>query len=155
MHLTARGEYALRAMLALAETYPALTTVDTLVTAQELPRKFLEAILADLRRGALLFSQRGPEGGHRLVRPPEEITIADVIRAVEGPLAEIRGVRPDYVSYTGAAEHLQTVWLALRASLRSVLENVTLAQVLAGDLPEHVRALASLPQEQRSGDAER
>ena len=97
--------------------------------------RFLGAILADLRRSGIVASQRGAEGGYRLARDPEEITIADVIRALDGPLAEVRGYRPEVTSYEGAAENLQQVWVAVRASLRSVLEKVSLADVIAGNLP--------------------
>ncbi len=145
VQISARGDYAVRAMLALAAADPKLTTVEALADAQNLPRKFLETILLELRRGGLVVSQRGAEGGYHLARPASDVSVADVIRAVEGPLAEVRGVRPESTSYTGAAEHLQTVWIALRASLRSVLEAVSLADVLSGQVPEHVRALADDP----------
>jgi Rrf2 family protein len=110
------------------------------------PVKFLENILGDLRQAGLVRSQRGVEGGYWLARPASEITLADVIRAVEGPLANVRGVRPDSVTYQGAAEPLRDVWIAVRASLRSVLEAVTLADVASGELPDVVRELVADPE---------
>jgi Rrf2 family protein len=116
-----------------------------LAEAQGLPAKFLEGILAELRRSSIVTSARGSEGGYRLARPADEITIADVMRAIDGPLAEIRGERPEQTSYEGAAIHLQEVWIAVRASLRSVLEATTLADVASGELPDNVRAMAKDP----------
>ncbi|MGH8987044.1 MAG: RrF2 family transcriptional regulator, partial [Acidimicrobiales bacterium] len=114
-----------------------------LAVAQGLPAKFLESILNDLRRAGLLRSQRGAEGGYRLARPPAEITCAEVIRVLDGPLAEVRGLRPEAARYEGSAEHLQEVWVAVRASLREVLERVTLDQVVRGVLPAHVKHLTA------------
>lgn len=145
MEISATVDYAVRALLALAETAPGRLTGEVLAARQNLPRKFLEAILADLRRAGLVRSHRGAEGGYELGRPPEEISIADVLRAVHGPLAEVRGLRPEDVRYEGVAEHLPVVWVALRASLRRVLEETSLADVLSGDLPAHVRSLAESP----------
>jgi len=99
-----------------------------------------------MRRAGLLTSQRGPDGGYRLARPAQEITVADVIRPLDGPLAEIRGLRPEAANYAGAAEHLQAVWVAVRASLRSVLDEVTIAGIVSGDLPVQVLALTSDPE---------
>jgi Rrf2 family protein len=118
---------------------------ERIAQAQEVPPKFLENILGDLRQGGLVRSQRGAEGGYWLARPASEITLADVIRAVEGPLANVRGVRPDSVTFPGAAEPLREVWIAVRASLRAVLEAVTLADVAAGTLPAVVRGLVADP----------
>jgi Rrf2 family protein len=106
---------------------------------------FLENIMGELRRAGIVISQRGAEGGYRLARPPSEIAVADVIRALEGPLAEVRGLRPEALSYDGPAHHLQDVWVAVRASLRSVLETVTLAHVVEGKFPPAVRKLTSDP----------
>ena len=108
---------------------------------QKLPRKFAESILSDLRRAGIVRSQRGAHGGYALARPAEEITLGAVFRAVDGPLAEVRGIRPDQTSYLGVAEHLPDVWVAVRASLRRVLDETTLAHVLSGRLPAHVRRL--------------
>jgi Rrf2 family protein len=146
VQISARADYAVRALLVLASHDPATTKSDVLAEAQQLPKKFLEAILADCRRGGLLLSQRGADGGYRLARPPSEIAIGDVIRAVDGPLAGVRGARPETAGYAGEAQHLQTVWVAVRASVRSVLDEVTLADVLAGELPEHVVALSTGPE---------
>jgi Rrf2 family protein len=105
----------------------------------------LGAILADLRRAGLVASQRGAEGGYRLARPSSEIYLAEVIRALDGPLAEVRGFRPEATSYDGAAEHLQQIWVAVRASLREVLEQVNLDDVVSGNLPPSVVKLTSDP----------
>ena len=146
VHVTARGDYAVRAMLELAAApEDRRTTSEHLAEAQRLPRKFLEAILADLRRAGLVQSQRGVDGGYRLARPAWSITIADVLRAVEGPLTGVKGERPEDMEYDGAAAALQTVWIAVRSSIRSVLESVTLSQVVAGELPEVVKRLSGAP----------
>ena len=137
-------DYALRAMAELAAA-GAPRTVDQLAAAQRIPSKYLENILGELRRGGLLRSQRGPEGGHRLARPPSEISIADVIRALDGELANVRGNRPEHLAYVGAAAALQEVWIALRASERTILEGVTLAHVVSAKLPEPVAALVADP----------
>ena len=137
-------DYALRAMAELAAA-SAPRTVEQLAAAQRIPSKYLENILGELRRGGLLRSQRGPDGGHRLARPTSEISIADVIRALDGELANVRGNRPEHLSYTGAAAPLQQVWIALRASERVILEGVTLAHVVSGEMPEDVAALVANP----------
>jgi Rrf2 family protein len=144
MRLSARVDYALRAMAELAAA-SAPRTVDQLAAAQRIPSKYLENILGELRRGGLLRSQRGPDGGHRLARPTSEISIADVIRALDGELANVRGNRPENLAYTGAAAPLQQVWIALRASERVILEGVTLAHVVSGEMPEQVAALVANP----------
>ncbi len=144
MQISARADYAVRAMVALAadgETVKA----EALAGEHGLPRKFLEAILADLRRSGLVESHRGPDGGHRLARPAEDISVADIMRAVEGPLAAVRGKPPEDSSYEGVAAPLQTVWIAVRASLRAVLDETTLADIASGRLPAHVRSLAEVP----------
>jgi Rrf2 family protein len=145
VQISARADYALRALLVLAAHEDETTKSDVLAASQQLPKKFLEAILGECRRAGLLLSQRGADGGYRLARPASEIVLGDVIRAVDGPLAGIRGVRPESAGYNGEAEHLQTVWVAVRASLRGVLDEVTLADVLSGSLPSHVRTLAGAP----------
>jgi Rrf2 family protein len=146
VHISARSDYAVRAALGLAAAYPATASSATLATDQDLPRKFLEAILADLRRAGLVRGQRGVEGGYVLTRPPGEIAIGDVLRAVDGPLAEVRGRRPEDTSYDGTAEHLRQLWVAVRAAVRSVLDEVTLDDVLRGRLPAHVRKLIIAPE---------
>jgi Rrf2 family protein len=110
-----------------------------------MPRKFVEAILGDLRRAGIVRSQRGADGGYALARPAREITLGSVIRSVDGPLAEVRGLRPDQTAYTGVAEHLPHVWVAVRASLRRVLDETTLAHVLSGNLPAHVKRMTDAP----------
>ena len=147
MHISARTDYAVRALLSLAAAGPGAGTVtgQALAAEQQLPQKFLEAILADLRRAGLVRSRRGPVGGYALARPATEIAIGDVVRAVDGPLAVVRGERPEQAVYAGAAEHLGTVWVALRAAVRSVLDGVTLAEVLSGDLPAQIRELVAEP----------
>lgn len=137
MQITARADYAIRAMLELASVETTLTA-DEIAVRQEIPRAFLLSILAQLRRAKLVSSVRGSTGGWRLAVPAEEVTLAIVVRAVEGPLAGVRQERPEDVSYRGSAKSLQLVWVALRASLREVLEHVTVADVANGSLPEEV-----------------
>jgi Rrf2 family protein len=144
VRLSARVDYALRAMSELAAA-DAPRTVDQLSAAQHIPNKYLESILGELRRGGLLRSQRGPEGGYRLARPADAISIADVIRALDGELANVRGSRPENLEYTGSAQALQQVWIALRASERQILEGVSLAHVARGDMPELVVGLIADP----------
>jgi Rrf2 family protein len=143
VRVSAKADYALRAMieLAAAEGEGGPVKGDRLAQAQQIPVKFLESILGDLRQAGLVRSQRGVEGGYWLARPAGEITVADVIRAVEGPIANVRGVRPDDVAYTGSAERLRDVWIALRANMRAVLETVTLADLARGELPPDVARL--------------
>lgn len=146
MRVTARSDYAIRALLELAaaaETAP--MRAEAIARAQSIPAKFLENLLGDLRRARLVVSQRGAEGGYRLARPAATIALADVIRAVDGPLAAVRGEAPEDLDYPGSAAGLRDVWIALRASLRSVLETVTLADVASGGLPPSVRALLDDP----------
>jgi len=116
---------------------------DRIAQAQGIPIKFLENILTDLRRAGIVRSQRGADGGYWLAHPAEEVSLADVIRAVDGPLASVRGVRPDEITYEGTAAPLREVWVALRASIRSVLEVVTLADIARGELPEAVTSLVA------------
>jgi Rrf2 family protein len=144
MRLSARVDYALRALSELAAAN-APRTVEQLSEAQHIPNKYLESILGELRRTGLLRSQRGPEGGYRLSRSAEEISIADVIRALDGELANVRGSRPENLAYVGAAAALQEVWIALRASERTILEGVTLAHVVSGQMPKSVAALVANP----------
>ena len=144
MNISAKSDYAVRAMLTLASDGGSRPVKgETLANAQQIPVKFLENILVDLRRAGLVASQRGAEGGYRLSRPGTQITIADVIRAVDGPLANVRGMRPEAAEYDGAAIALRDVWVAMRAALRSVLEKVTLADVASGTLPAAVRKLTA------------
>jgi Rrf2 family protein len=144
MRLSARVDYALRAACELAAA-DAPRTVEQLSVAQHIPNKYLESILGELRRDGLLRSQRGPDGGYRLARSPAQISIADVIRALDGELANVRGSRPENLEYAGAAATLQEVWIALRASERAILESVTLADVAERRLPGPVAALVANP----------
>ena len=145
MRLSARVDYALRAAAELAAAEHAPVSAEQLARTQGIPRKFLENILLQLRRAGIVQSQRGPEGGYWLARPASSISLADVIRAIDGPLAIVRGERPELVGYTGAAESLQQVWIALRASERATLEGVSLAHIASGQLPARVRKLAEDP----------
>ncbi|HEU5006050.1 MAG TPA: Rrf2 family transcriptional regulator [Jatrophihabitantaceae bacterium] len=146
MQISAKSDYAVRALLSLASHEPDLVKVDIVVAEQGLPRKFVEAILGELRRGGLVRSQRGADGGYALAKPAAEITIASVIREVDGPLAEVRGLRPHETTYSGVAEHLPQVWVAVRAAIRAVLDETTLADVLRGELPPHVAELLDAPE---------
>lgn len=147
MRVSAKADYALRAAAELAVAEGAGPVKgEQLARAQGIPPKFLENILLELRHAGLVQSQRGAEGGYWLARPAAEITLAAVIRAVEGPLANVRGTRPEAVEYAGAAEPLRQVWIAVRASLRGVLESVTLADVAAGELPASLDELLADPE---------
>jgi Rrf2 family protein len=146
--VSAKSDYAVRAAAELAAAQPGggLVRAEAIATTQGIPQRFLENILSDLRHAGLIHSQRGVDGGHRLKKPASEITVADVIRAVDGPLAAVRGERPEAVTYTGAAEQLQRVWIAVRHNLREVLERVTLEDLANGALPQPVDALADDPE---------
>jgi Rrf2 family protein len=146
MRVSAKVDYAVRAGAELAAAGEGPVKGERIAQAQEIPLKFLENILLDLKHAGLVQSQRGAEGGYWLARPPEEIALADIIRAVEGPIANVRGARPEQVEYSGAAEPLRDAWIAVRANLRSVLENVTLADLAAGRLPDEVARIAADPE---------
>ncbi len=135
MRVSAKADYALRATIELAAAGDGPVKGERIAQAQGIPVKFLENILSDLRHAGIVRSQRGIDGGYWLARPAEEISVADVVRAVEGPLANVRGVRPEDVAYVGSAKPLQHVWIAVRANLRAVLERVTLADVAQDKLP--------------------
>jgi Rrf2 family protein len=146
MRVSAKADYAVRATVEIAASGSGGPLKrDALAAAQNIPAGFLENILLDLRQADVIRSQRGPDGGYWLARPAEEITVADVVRAVEGPLASVRGERPGELSFQGSAQPLEELWVAVRASLRSVLESVTLADLAAGALPEEVVALTRDP----------
>lgn len=145
MHITARADYAVRAVCELASRRPGFATRQDLAESQQIPGKFLEGILGDLRRAGLLDSQRGSSGGYRLARDPAQVPLADIIRAIEGPLAAVRGMPPEDTAYSGAAQHLTQVWVAVRASMREVLESTTVADVLSGRLPDRVSDLIRQP----------
>src|SRR5581483_3903192 len=139
MRVSAKADYAIRAMVELAAAETGPSKAERLAQAQEIPLKFLENIMTELRQAGLVRSQRGAEGGYWLARPAEEITLAEVIRAVEGPIANVRGEGPQDVEYSGSAEKLRDVWVAVRANLRAVLEHVTVADVARGELPDAVQ----------------
>ena len=146
MHISAKAEYAVRAAIHLASVSEGPTKSEAIASAQGIPSKFLEAIMTSLREAHVVRSQRGASGGYWLSRPADSITVADVIRAVDGPLASVRGQRPELVAYEGSAAPLASVWLAVRSSLREVLEQVTLADLATGRLPAHVVARAAEPE---------
>ena len=145
MRVSAKADYALRAAIELAAAGDGPVKGERIAQAQEIPLKFLENILLELRHAGIVRSQRGVEGGYWLARPAEEVSLAEVIRAVEGPIANVRGVGPQDVEYGGAAGRLREVWIAVRASLRSVLEETTVADLARGELPPAVEALARDP----------
>ncbi len=145
MRVSAKADYAVRAVVELAAAGPGPVKGERIAQAQSIPPNFLENILADLRNAGLVASKRGAEGGYWLARSADEITLADVIRAVDGPLANVRGLRSEQVSYEGSAERLRDVWVAVRASLRAVLEQVTVGELARGELPASVEALAADP----------
>src|SRR3954469_15813790 len=141
MRITAKADYAVRAAveLAAAEGTGKPVKGEQLARGQGIPQNFLENILTELRRAGIIRTRRGAEGGYQLAQPAAAVTVADVLRAVEGPLAPVQGIRPDELAYGGAAEKLPEVWVALRASLRDVLEHVTLADIAKGRLPAAVK----------------
>jgi Rrf2 family protein len=142
MRVTAKADYAVRAAIELAAgNQDSPRKVDEVAQAQGIPLSFLENILTQLRSSGIVRSQRGPDGGYWLARPAKEVTLAQVIRAVEGPLVGVRGQRPEELEYVGSSESLQQVWIALRANLRKVLERTTVADVASGKLPREVVAL--------------
>lgn len=148
MRISAKADYAARAMVELAalgssEERPA--KAEAIATAQEIPMRFLENIFGELRVNGLVLSRRGTDGGYWLAREPDDVALAEIIRAVEGPLATVRGEAADELEYRGASAPLRDVWLALRVNIRQVLESVTLADVVSGRLPEPIGRLARHP----------
>jgi Rrf2 family protein len=141
MQVSAKVDYAVRAILEVAARDASRVTRDELSEAQDIPPRYLEVVLTDLRRAGLLFGHRGSSGGYSLGRAAADITVADVARAVDGPLALVQGRRPEDVSYTGSSEHLHELWIGLRAAVRSVLDEVTIADLASGYLPPTVRSL--------------
>ena len=153
MYISAKVDYATRALLALAVATPGTNVKgEDLAEGQGLPLRFVENILADLRRAGLVTSHRGLDGGYRLARAADTIAVADVVRALEGYLADVRGLRPEDAHYEGPAERLRDVWVAVRCSLREVLESTTLAHIAAGNLPEPVNRLLASPDAWKSRD---
>ncbi len=135
VNISARVDYGVRVLCALAASDGPMTS-EQLAAAQDLPHKFLESILTDLRRGGLLVSKRGAEGGYRLARPANAISLGDVIGPLVGTIAEVRGLRPEWTTYTGPAEHLQAAWFVVRDQLQTVLDRVTIDGIVSGELPD-------------------
>jgi Rrf2 family protein len=147
MRISAKADYAVRAAVELAAaTDEKPVKAERIATAQDIPLNFLENILGELRHAGIVRSHRGADGGFRLAKPAADITIADIIRAVEGPLASVRGGPPEETSYPGASEALPRVWIAVRANLRKVVEHVTVADVASGKLPGAIDRLAQDPE---------
>ena len=141
MRVSAKSDYALRALIEMAARQDGrAVSAEELGRVQEIPHGFLQAILADLRKSGIVISQRGQSGGWRMGRDPETVSVADVIRAVDGPLVSVYGLRPEAVNYNGSAEVLQHVWIAARRSLRDVFEQVSIQQLADGKLPKAVTA---------------
>jgi Rrf2 family protein len=147
MRISAKADYAVRAVVELAAASDARPVkAERIATAQDIPLNFLENILGELRHAGLVRSHRGAEGGFRLARAPSDVTVADVIRAVEGPLASVRGAPPEEASYRGAAATLPRVWIAVRANLRQVVEHVTIEDIARSTLPAAIDRLAEDPE---------
>ena len=144
VRISAKADYAVRAAVELA-SIDGPVKGDRISESQSIPLKFLENILIEMRHHGLVRSQRGRDGGYWLAKPADEITIADVVRSVEGPLAHVRGEPPEEVHYGPPAEALEHVWIAVRANLRAVVENVTVADVASGTLPPEIERLANDP----------
>jgi Rrf2 family protein len=143
MRVTARVDYAVRAARELGLAHPGTLTAEAIADRQALPLAFTKQILARMRRAGIVAAQRGGEGGYRLGAPPDEVSVADIVRAVEGPLADVRGEPPEDLDYPGDGEVLRRLWIATRASLRSVLEHVTVADLAGGELPDPVDGLTT------------
>jgi Rrf2 family protein len=150
VRISARVDYAVRAAVELAAVAPGSLTSERIAQAQGIPTRFLQAILGDLQHARLVTSQRGREGGYRLALPPGEVSIARVMRVEQGFLAEVHGQRPEEVEYPGTAGPLANVWVAAREAYRRVLENVTLADVVAGTMPPQVAEMIELESAWRS-----
>jgi Rrf2 family protein len=145
VYISARVDYATRALVAIAAADGASVRAETIAAEQDLPVGFVKNILGELRRSGFVLSHRGNVGGYRLARPAKEIALADVFRALEGPLAEVRGVRPEQASYQGSSAHVLDAWVAVRAALRLVLETTTIGDVASGNLPAKVKRLIAAP----------
>jgi Rrf2 family protein len=145
MRVSAKADYALRALIEMAarsdDQSGRPVSAEELGKLQDIPHNFLQAILADLRKAGVVHAQRGQAGGWRLAQPAVEVTVADVIRAVDGPLVSVYGLRPEAVSYNERADSLQRVWIAARHSLRDVFERVSVADLASGHLPPEITAL--------------
>jgi Rrf2 family protein len=145
MRVSARADYALRACAELAVAGDHRLKRDEIASRQEIPIPYLESVLLALKHAGVVQSLRGAAGGFRLARPPSDISLADVIRAVDGPMADVRGDRPEQVSYPGPAARLQDIWIALRASLREILEGTSLEDLVKGELSPEIRRLTGAP----------
>jgi Rrf2 family protein len=141
MDISKKSDYAIRAILELASSEAPSLTTEQIATAQRIPQHFLENIMLDLRRADKIITQRGPGGGSRLAKQPDAITLAEIVRAVDGPLLRVQGARPEAIAFDGVASPLRDVWIAVRVSLRLVLEAVTVADVVKGDLPASINEL--------------
>lgn len=146
MRVSAKADYALRAVAELAAAEAGPLKRDRIAAAQQIPMDYLENILLELKHVGIVQSQRGASGGFLLARPPDEISLADVIRAVDGPMANVRGSRPEQVEYLGAAQHLRDVWIAVRASLRELLEATSVQDLVDGTLPARMDELTRAPE---------
>ncbi|MBK5220136.1 MAG: Rrf2 family transcriptional regulator [Thermoleophilia bacterium] len=145
MRVSAKADYAVRAAAELAAADEGPVKGEKLADAQDIPLQFLEHILLELKHQGIVRARRGAKGGYWLARPADEVTIAEIVRAVEGPIAHVQSTPPEAIEYRGNSEHLQEVWIAVRASIRNVLENVTLADLVADELPDVVTDLAAVP----------
>ena len=145
MRVSAKADYAVRAAAELAAAEEGPIKGERLAEAQDIPLQFLEHILLELKHVWIVRARRGAKGGYWLARPADDVTVADVIRAVEGPIANVQSAPPESIEYRGNAEHLQDVWIAVRANLRAVLEHVTIDDLARGELPAAVDALARDP----------
>ncbi len=145
MRVSAKADYAVRAAAELAAADEGPVKGERLADAQDIPLQFLEHILLELKHHGIVRARRGAKGGYWLARPADDVTIAEIVRAVEGPIAHVQSTPPEAIEYRGNSQHLQEVWIAVRASLRSVLEEVTLADLVSGELPSSVRELAATP----------
>ena len=146
MRVSAKADYAVRAAVELAAAGEGPVKGEKLAEAQDIPLQFLEHILLELKHNGLIRARRGAKGGYWLARPADEVTIADVVRAVEGPIADVQSTPPEAIKYRGHSEQLRDVWVAVRASLRTVLEEVTLADLVSGELPPVVGELTAAPE---------
>jgi Rrf2 family protein len=143
VRVSAKADYAVRAAAELAAAGEGPVKGEKLAEAQDIPLQFLEHILLELKHHGIVRARRGAKGGYWLARPAEEVTVADVVRAVEGPIAHVQSTPPEAIEYRGNAKHLQEVWIAVRASLRNVIEHVTLADLVSGEMPSVVADLSA------------
>jgi Rrf2 family protein len=145
VHVSARADYAMRALLQIARSYPGRVTMADIISAQALPRSYVEAILPELRRDDFVRLWRGGAASYSVARPPDQITVGSVLRALDGPFTRVRGLPPHEVTYCGVAQELSVLWAAASAALDELLDAVTLADVLAGDWSEVVTRLTAVP----------